>query len=117
MDENFMDFMKLEVAKRGRPFVIPEFMCTDGDPESVIDYLMDHGYLDEINGDYRPNELLRIDYPEIYELMEAMMYARLDSDLMQLVDLGFIEMFVNEQGESAYRLTEKGRAYGASILG
>ena len=110
MDAEF--YIELETNQRGG-WDLPPFCWNDEDEfdaESMYDRLEKEGYITQDNNTFLFTDRDRFekDYPNLFALLKTIHDAEVQETLDLMVDDGLITMYISDEGEACYSLTEKG---------
>lgn len=108
-----IEYLKMEAGANGA-FELPEFFFNEETDEIDFDRGIGHlvimGYvtLKEDGDRFTYSDKLEEDYPEAYRLIHSIHMYEMQSMLDDMVDRGWVEVGINDEGEAIYSLTELG---------
>lgn len=115
MDVQYYNQMSM-AARNNEPYIVPEEFMTEGewDVDKTLSILEAFGYITQ-----EPFELkakLKLDYPEVYELLYTILRDQRQANLDKLVEDKVIDMCMSDTGEIKYTWTKDGAEYCNDLL-
>lgn len=115
----FEDYQQIyaEILKLDEDFstvILPVDLEPGEDPsEAFYKFLIDEGFIETQGDDWKIKDRDKIEEfnPSLLKLLDSMIMASVYAEMDMLVELGYVFMTIDEDGNIMYELTEYGEKY------